>query len=128
MGIALDNHSRVYVTQTVRRKVYDLDIRAHRDRIPDDLSFRTVEDKRAFFHQMLSPQRSLQNTWLPDQNGDGSNDWRDLTAGSEIVHLIEDTDGDGTADRSTISAMPTMGAILNKHEIRDIVDYLSRLK
>ena len=100
VAISLDNRGRAYVTQTQRRKVQDLDIREHRDWIPDDVGFQSVEDKRRFYHQQLpvGGDDAAAAKHVGDLNGDGAHDWRDLTAISEKIHLIEDTDGDGTAD------------------------------
>ena len=43
------------------------------------ITFKDVEDKRAFYQRVLAPENSAQNQWLKDWNGDGSRDWRDLT-------------------------------------------------
>ena len=63
---------------------------------------RTVDDLRAFYRRELAPERSAKNTWLPDLNKDGSRDWRDLAQMKERLYRIQDTDGDGIADRSQI--------------------------
>lgn len=107
VAISFDNRGRAFVTQTQRRKSQDLDIRAHRDWIPDDVGFQSVAEKRAFYHRMLAPAgdgKSKGNTKIQDRNGDGSHDYRDLMILSEKIHLIEDTNGDGTADRSSVFA------------------------
>lgn len=100
VAISLDPHGRAYVTQTLRRKVQDLDIRENRDWIPDDVGFQTVEDKRRFYRQQLpiGGDDAAAAKRVADLNGDGAHDWRDLTVLSEKIHLVEDTDGDGTAD------------------------------
>ncbi len=101
VAISLDPEGRAYVTQTQRRKANDLDIRANRDWIVNDVSFTSVEDKRAFYREQMAP-----DSWQPgmpervdDLNGDDSRDWRDLTVLTEKIHVIEDADGDGKADR-----------------------------
>lgn len=107
VAISFDNRGRAFVTQTQRRKIQDLDIRAHREWIPDDVGFQSVADKRAFYHRMLAPavdEKSKGNTKIQDRNGDGSHDYKDLMILSEKVHLIEDTNGDGTADRTSVFA------------------------
>ena len=69
VAISFDPQGRAYVTQTQRRKSEDLDIRAHRDWIPEDLRLQTVDDKRAFYHRVLAPAREIidrrsQPRWL----------------------------------------------------------------
>ena len=107
VAISFDNRGRAFVTQTQRRKSQDLDIRAHRDWIPDDVGFQSVGEKRAFYHRMLAPAvdgKSKGNTKIQDRNGDGSHDYKDLMILSEKIHIIEDTNGNGTADRSSVFA------------------------
>lgn len=105
VAISFDNNGRAYVTQTTRRKAQDLDIRQFRDWIPNDVSFQSVEDKRSFYHKQLAPGRSdSANREIEDLNGDGSVDFRDLTVLSEKIHLLADTDGNGTADSITLFA------------------------
>lgn len=105
VAISFDPQGRAYVTQTMRRKANDLDIRDNTDWIPDDLSFTSTEEKEAFYRQQFTPENSAANVKrVADYNGDGLHDLRDLTALSERVHLIEDTDGDGFADSTKVFA------------------------
>lgn len=99
VAISLDNQGRVYVTQTQRRKSQDLDIRQHRDWIPNDVGFQTVEDKRTFYRKELALGNDKQSAkHVDDLNKDGKYDFRDLKVLSEKIHLLEDTDASGTAD------------------------------
>lgn len=102
VAISFDNEGRAYVTQTLRRKSQDLDIRANKDWIADDVGLSSVEEKRAFFKKMM-PEGG-QSKSVADMNGDGSRDWRDLTVRSELIHRYTDTDGDGKADKTHIYA------------------------
>lgn len=107
VAISFDRHGRAFVTQTQRRKSQDLDIRAHRDWIPHDVGLQSITDKRGFYHRVLAPvadENSKGDTRIQDLNGDGSHDYRDLMMISEKIHVIEDTSGDGTADRSMLFA------------------------
>jgi quinoprotein glucose dehydrogenase len=107
VAISFDNRGRAFVTQTARRKIQDLDIRAFREWISDDVGFQSVADKRAFYRRMLAPAadgKSRGNPKIEDLNGDGSHDFRDLMVISEKIHLIEDTNGDGIADRTSVFA------------------------
>ncbi|MBW3630359.1 MAG: HEAT repeat domain-containing protein, partial [Gemmatimonadetes bacterium] len=102
IAIDVDNRGRVYVAQTDRRRGPDIDIRQHRDWMTASIGFQTVQDRRDFLLRELAPERSAQNAWLDDVNRDGSRDYRDLTANRERIFRIEDTTGDGLADRSTL--------------------------
>lgn len=102
IAIDIDNQGRLYVTQTGRRRSPDIDIRQHRDWMTTSLTFSRVEDRRDFLRRTLAPDRSGQNGWLDDVNGDGSRDWRDLLFKKERISRIEDTNDDGFADRSTV--------------------------
>ncbi|TWT39229.1 PVC-type heme-binding CxxCH protein [Blastopirellula retiformator] len=100
VAISLDNQGRAYVTQTMRRKSQDLDIRANTDWIPDDVAFEWPADKQAFFHaQMPVSGPEPKKKRVDDMNVDGVKDWRDLMVLSEQIHRLEDMDGDGTADK-----------------------------
>jgi len=105
VAISFDPEGRAYVTQTMRRKANDLDIRDNTDWIPNDLSFTSAGEKEVFYRQQFTPENSALNAKrVKDITGDGIHDARDLTALSERVHLIEDTDGDGLADSTKIYA------------------------
>ena len=58
VALTLDNQGRVYVTQTTRRKQSELDIRAHADWVTKTLSFESVEDRRKFYEEEMTPARS----------------------------------------------------------------------
>jgi hypothetical protein len=51
VGIAVDFQGRVYVTQTVRRKESELDIRSHMDWVIKTLSLESVAERQAFMNQ-----------------------------------------------------------------------------
>jgi quinoprotein glucose dehydrogenase len=102
IAIDIDDHGRLFYTTTDRQKNSEFDIRGHRDWEIPSIGFKTVEDRRAFLREELAPENSARNTWLPDLNGDGSHDWRDLTIQKEKVYRVEDISGDGVADRSQL--------------------------
>ena len=102
IAIDIDDHGRLFYTTTDRQKHSEFDIRGHREWEIPSISFQTVEDRRAFLREELSPENSDRNTWLADLNGDGSHDWRDLTVERENVYRVEDVSGDGVADRSQL--------------------------
>ena len=104
-SISFDNRGRLYVAETARRGSVDLDIRAHKPWVVEDLANQSVDDFRAFARRKIAPEFSeASSEWLPDHNGDGKHDWRDLTTITESVRLLEDTDGDGKADASRVFA------------------------
>ncbi len=105
VACSVDPKGRVYVSATTRRKVGDLDIREHTVWVPDDVSFTSVEDKKAFYHSELAPGKMRSpRGGLTDRNRDGSIDWKDLTDTTERIYQLRDTDGDGTADKMTVFA------------------------
>ena len=101
VALDFDATGALYATSTTRVNL-PLDIRAHPSWVPMVHTLRTVDDLRAFYRRELAPERSATNTWLPDTNNDGSRDWRDLAQMKERLYRIEDTNGDGIADRSQI--------------------------
>ena len=101
VALDFDGRGALYATSTTRVNL-PLDIRAHPSWVPMVHTLRTVDDLRAFYRRELAPERSATNTWLPDANNDGSRDWRDLAQMKERLYRIEDTNGDGIADRSQI--------------------------
>lgn len=102
IGIAFDERGRMFVTRTARTNRDEIDIRAHSAWMVPSITFTDVEDKRAFYKKILAPEKSAENTWLKDWNGDGSRDWRDLTSHKESLYRVEDTNGDGIADFSQL--------------------------
>lgn len=102
VSIDIDDQGRIYYTRTNRQKDSEFDIRGHQDWEIGSIQLQTVEDKRAFLKKVLAPELSSKNEWLADLNKDGSHDWRDLTVQKEHIYRIEDTDGDGFADKSQL--------------------------
>ena len=105
VACAVDPQGRVYVTSTTRRKVGDLDIREHPMWIPNDVGLTSVEEKSAFYRDVLAPGKlRAPRGGLADHNKDGSIDWKDLTVHSERIYQLRDTEGDGIADKITVFA------------------------
>jgi quinoprotein glucose dehydrogenase len=99
--MSIDDYNNVYLTRTNRQKSSEFDIRGHRDWMTASISWQSVEDRRKFLRELFDPKNSANNDWLKDLNGDGSHDWKDLTVEKEEVWKLEDTNGDGRADKST---------------------------
>ncbi|MDG2401383.1 MAG: hypothetical protein P8M04_12515, partial [Akkermansiaceae bacterium] len=85
-AICIDAQNRVYVAETNRWRVQVQDIRHGgrflRDRVNGDISNMTLDDRTAF-HKKWSGK---QNDFLK---------WEEFTKDSEVIKLLEDTDGDG---------------------------------
>ncbi|WP_182866438.1 DUF7133 domain-containing protein [Rhodopirellula sp. JC639] len=106
VAISVADNGDVYVTQTQRRKIQDLDIRANSQWIPDDVGLTSVDEKRAFYHRALAigGDQVEAARHVEDHNADGQRDWRDLAVISEKIHRLVDSDGDGTADKINLFA------------------------
>jgi putative membrane-bound dehydrogenase-like protein len=102
IAIDVDDKGALYYATTNRQKNSEFDIRGHRDWEIESIALQTVEDKRAFLRRTLSPERSKQNEWLADMNGDSSHDWRDMTIEKEHIYRMQDVNGDGIADQSQL--------------------------
>lgn len=105
VACSVDDQGRVFVSVTTRRKVGDLDIREWTDWIPQDLAHESIDEKRAFFHDVLAPGKlRAPRASLTDANHDGSVDWMDLTVPTEKILRLVDRDGDGRADALNVFA------------------------
>jgi quinoprotein glucose dehydrogenase len=82
----VDEHNRFYVAETFRLHAGVTDDRNHMDWLDEDLACRTVEDRIALYRKHLKDKFATFETE------------------HDRVRLIEDTDGDGKADRSTVFA------------------------
>jgi len=98
VAIHVDDKGRIWAGITQRSNNSEFDIRAYPDWEHPSVAFSTVEDRRAFLHSELAPEKSAQNDRIPDRNKDGSHDWRDLAVVKEKVIRVEDTQGTGKAD------------------------------
>lgn len=102
VSIDIDDQGRIYYTRTNRQKNSEFDIRGHQDWEIGSIQLKSIEEKRAFLHKVLAPELSAKNEWLSDLNKDGSHDWRDMTLQKEHIYRVEDSDGDGRADKSQL--------------------------
>jgi len=64
IGISVDNRGNLYYTTTDRQKNSEFDIRGHRDWEIESISLQTIEEKRDFFHRVLSRRTATRiNGW-----------------------------------------------------------------
>ena len=100
IAISIDEHGRIFYTSATRQEMSEFDIRGHRNWMSASISFRTVEDRRAFLKETFSETNEEGEQFLKDLNGDGQLDWRDLAEEKEQVWFVEDLNGDGIANKS----------------------------
>lgn len=91
--LCLDGQNRVYVAETHRWRQQVQDIRYGgqflRERIISDISNMTLDDRTAF-HQRWAGKK---NEFLT---------WKQFRRDAEVIKRLEDTDGDGVADKMTV--------------------------
>jgi len=102
VAIDFDANGVAYVVAS-QRTANPVDIRRHADWVPDVHTQRTTADLRTFFQRVLAPELGDVNTWMPDLDGNGVRDFRDLQATKERVYRLEDRSGDGIADYSVVA-------------------------
>ena len=86
VAIDFDEKGRLFVSETYRYRTSVLDIRDYMGMLELDLASRTIEDRARIQHQVFGAQA------------------KDFTIESEVVRLVEDTNHDGVADKSSIFA------------------------
>jgi quinoprotein glucose dehydrogenase len=83
---SVDERNRLFVAETFRYHAGVTDIRRHMAWLDDDLAARTVEDRLAMLHKYLG--KEVETYGLEHDR----------------IRLVEDRDGDGKADHSTVFA------------------------
>lgn len=101
VAISVDNQGRIWAAVTNRSGNSEFDIRGVPQWEMASMTFESVEDRRAFLRTELAPEKSADNTFIPDRNKDGSHDWRDLMM-QEQVMLLQDTTGNGQANTAEV--------------------------
>src|SRR5476651_1711437 len=87
VAINFDEHGRLFVSETYRYRTSTLDIRDYMWTLEDELANRTLADQSAAILRHFGPEGV-----------------KELSIEGEVVRLLEDTDHDGKADRSSIYA------------------------
>jgi len=105
VALSFDGKGRAFVVETYRRRTSTPDIRKNMEWLFDSLAMRSVEDRIAFLHKALAPELKLKPSKdHADLNADGHFDWRDWEIESERIKLVEDLNGVGKADTSSVFA------------------------
>ncbi|MBW3541441.1 MAG: PQQ-dependent sugar dehydrogenase [Planctomycetes bacterium] len=86
VAFSIDERGRFYVCETFRQQKGVEDNRNHMHWLNDDLAARTVEDRLRYFQKHLGARVE------------------DYAREHDRIRLLEDTDGDGRADKSTVFA------------------------
>ncbi len=102
VALEIDDQGRAFFTRTHRQKNSEFDIRGHRDWEEKSVLLQSVEEKQAFLKEIFASENSENNAWLRDLNNDGLHDWQDLRIEKEQVYRVEDSDGDGWADKNLL--------------------------
>jgi quinoprotein glucose dehydrogenase len=101
IAVHVSNEGKLFYTRANRPKTSEFDIRGHQNWMTASIALQTVEERKAFLRTTFAPEKSKENSYLTDLNGDGIHDWQDLTVEKDEIWKIEDTDKDGFADKST---------------------------
>ncbi len=86
VAFTFDDQGRCFTAETNRYRTSVLDIRHYMFMLEDELAARTVEDRVAYLKK-----------YFPKE-------WQTLEQETEVVRLLEDTKGEGKADRSRVYA------------------------
>ncbi len=87
VAIDFDEKGRLFVSETYRYRTSVLDIRDYMGMLELDLAARTIEDRSALIHKVFGEEQA-----------------KEFKIEGEVVRLVEDTDHDGVADKSSIYA------------------------
>ncbi len=82
-----DEKGRIFVAETYRYRSSVLDIRDYMWMLEDELACRTIEDRTALIKKAFGPAGE-----------------KELSIEGEVLRLVEDTNGDGVADKSYVYA------------------------
>ena len=94
VAFSVDELGRVFTSETYRYRSSVLDIRHYMFMLEDDLASLRLEDRLANIRKWFGP--------------DGENE---LSQETEVVRMLEDTDQDGHADKSTVFADGLNGSL-----------------
>jgi quinoprotein glucose dehydrogenase len=87
VAFAIDERGRVFTSETYRYRSSVLDIRHYMFMLEDDLASRSIDDRMVQIRKWFGPE------------GEAA-----LRRETEVIRLLEDTDGDHRADKSSVFA------------------------
>ena len=102
IAISVDENGRIFYTRANRMISSEFDIRSHRNWMTASISWQTVEDRRAFLRETFPETNEEGERFLKDLNKDDTLSWRDLAVEKEQIWFVEDSSGDGVADRAQL--------------------------
>lgn len=100
IAISIDDEGRIFYSKANRLTNSEFDIRGHRDWMTQSISWQSVEDRRKFLRETFAEENEQGKRFLKDLNQDSTLDWKDLTVEKEQIWFVEDSSGDGIADRA----------------------------
>ncbi len=103
LGVGVGTDGTVYVTKTSRYNVEEISILKSQFLHEVDMGFTSVARKKQWIEENYSDQ-IVKSQRLADFNGDGKIGAADLKIRSEQILTLQDTDGDGAFDASTVFA------------------------
>jgi quinoprotein glucose dehydrogenase len=87
VAIDFDERGRLFVSETYRYRTSVLDIRGYMGMLEQDMALRTVDERLKLHRDVFGEAGAKQ-----------------LAIEGEVVRLVEDTDGDGKADKTSVYA------------------------
>lgn len=91
-----DEHGRWFIAESFRQERGVEDNRSHMDWLDGDMAARSIEDRLALIHKFYPDPKKFSDHF---------------ETAEERISMVEDCDGDGVADRSTIFADGFRGAL-----------------
>ena len=70
VALSFDEKGRLYVVETARRGTVDIDIRAHKDWVKEDLGSDSIPRQVELFREWMSPEKS-RKMWRTRKTGPG---------------------------------------------------------
>ena len=103
MGVGIDHDGTVYVTETIRQQREEISLIQSPFLHRHCMALDTTEAKRKWILENYA-SNIIGRQGVQDYNKDGKIDVQDLSVRSEKIYTLQDSDGDGVYDKSTLFA------------------------